>query len=159
VLEFLSRCVNLGHKSSANYKLQASTVRSGITGHQRVRAKVKKDKGSTLTFLAGMSLSSRHHDRSCHCIYSTLSAFRTALAYTCHNCMHIPRVSEAAAVVLDLALCSQNSPLSTPTIKNWHRSCVLRDWNLRVRTDLHHNSHLRLSDTHNTHVCKWSHPS
>lgn len=49
----------------------------------------------------------------------------------------LPRVSEAAAVVLDLALCSQKSPLSTPTIRNWHRSWVLRVWNLRVRTDLY----------------------
>lgn len=87
-------------------------------------------------------------------INSTLSAFRTARPMFAHmSQLHacIPRVSEAAAVVLDLALCSQNSPLSTPTIRNWHRSCVLRDWNLRVRTDLHHKSPVRLSDTH--HAC------
>lgn len=47
-----------------------------------------------------------------------------------------PRVSDAAAVVSELALCSQNKPLSTPTIRNCARSWVLSVWNLRVLTDL-----------------------
>ena len=36
-----------------------------------------------------------------------------------------PSVSEAAAVVSDLALWSQKRPLRTPTIRNCARSCVL----------------------------------
>ena len=105
-----------------------------------------------------MPLNSTHHHKSCHCIYGNLSAFKTAppmFVYMSQLHARVPRVSEAAAVVLDLALCSQNSPLSTPTIRNWHRSCVLRDWNLRVRTDLHQD-HPSGSQTDNMHVCKWT---
>ncbi len=138
--------------------LQAASIDCKEWHHRATKGKSKSKKGARATHshLAGMSLHSRHQQRSCHCIYSTLSASKTArpmFAYMSQLHACVPRVSEAAAVVLDLALCSQNSPLSTPTIRNWHRSCVLRDWNLRVRTDLHHNGPSG-SQTVNTHVCK-----